>query len=588
MPPGQERLDGTVVARRRIGRNERDLALIGRAALMLDPQRLADSLDDVLEMLRRATRADSAECFLLRPDGLELLLTLHRGCDAATFAEISRFSLADGYPGLAVQTNAAVQTSCLDNDERFLRSGVKAAGYKSFISMPIGAAGRVLGTLNLGWKRDDVDFERVGRVLAGLGSIVGSALLASAAAWVGPNADVRGDLRERLRTLTAADVALLRLGPPSNAEVGPRGLALSSRDMSLADCAPVREVGLAVLEGDSVHWPEPCLERCGPAKVRYCLPLERGGVLQGIARLSYTDHVPLPLTRYVAPSLGLIEAWRGPRPPALGPPPAAVQPPVEIRCFGSFEVHLDGEPLPRSAFARRKAVELLQLLVLKPGRTVAGSQLARLLWPGVEPEAAKNRLHGVVYALRKALGPNKDKSAVSWLVCENDRYSLALPAGASVDLWRFRDAIAKARTAEAQGDSERAARAHLQAALDLYRGDLFAGVEDAVWTIDPRSRFRERCIDVLLRLDRYRRALDGNSGDVSLLRRAVAVDPLREDIHLRLIRTLLEGGRRVDAMDQYGSLVRVLREQLDSRPSEEARRLRRQIRAEEPRSKPRS
>ena len=28
--------------------------------------------------------------------------------------------------------------------------------------------------------------------------------------------------------------------------------------------------------------------------------------------------------------------------------------------------------------------------------------------------------------------------------------------------------------------------------------------ETAVWTIDPRSRFRERCIDVLLRLDRYR------------------------------------------------------------------------------------
>ncbi len=578
LPAVQPRTDLPSLGERRArSRSERDLALLGRIALILDPVDPLNSLDDVLDVLRSATRAESAEVFLLDPTGNELVLTLQRGEDAGAFAERSRFDVSSGYPGLAVFTGRSIETRRLADDDRFLRGAVKEAGYRSFISVPIGGSRRVLGTLDLAWKRDDVDFERVGRLMAWLSRPVGTAVLAAAAVRARRRQGDPADAHERLRQLTHADeVTLMRILPRADDADPDARPGDGLWDLSVPNCAASR--GARVLLGDPSRWKGRCLTRCGEAGVRYCVPLERDGEVEGIARLSYHQETPWPPTRHLIESLTAAEdcttSSGAPLIPLSAIETPTPPPPLEIRCFGGFEVRLDGEPLAPSAFSRKKAADLLQLLALKPGLSVTGAQLTRLLWPGVDPEAGKNRLHGVVHALRRALEPQKGRHAGSWIVCSKDRYSLAAPPGTVVDLWRFRECMAQARSAEGKNAPADVVTARLQEAVELYAGELLAGNEDTVWTIDPRSRCREQYIDALLRLERYRLEAGGEAGDVGLLRSAVAADPLREDIHLRLIRTLLDAGRRGDALEQYKALVRVLREELDARPSLEARRLR--------------
>ena len=134
--------------------------------------------------------------------------------------------------------------------------------------------------------------------------------------------------------------------------------------------------------------------------------------------------------------------------------------------------------------------------------------------------------------------------------------------------------VARARSAEKERAPATEVAALLQSAVDQYRGELFADLSAATWAIDPRSRCREECVNALLRLCELRSQIAGPEEQIALLRAAVTIDPLREDIHVRLIRALLDLSRRRDALTQYEGLCRILDEELDARPSLATRKLR--------------
>ncbi len=550
--------------------------MVGAAATLLDPEKILDSLDAVLAQVRAATGAASSELFLLTADAAELVLVAQRGADPDAFAQYCRFDVGEGLPGLAVAGGVPIISRDLVNDERFLRRSVPDRGYQSFMSVPVGASRRIVGTLDLAWKAgDDVDFERAARLAARVGGPIGCAILAAASMrereW--SLADVQ--VRERFAAATGADEVLLLRVSADETSVSRPG---SPWELSIPACAPLMDERMMVLGDDVEAWPAGCLEGCGEAKARYCLPLRQGDDLLGVARVSFAEAAPEPLTRHAADALELAASCvTPPARPLLGTTwtqDAAAPPPLELRCFGGFEVYVEGEALPRSAFSRKKALELLQLLALRQGRPLPSGRLTRLLWPGVDPDAGKNRLHGIVHALRRAIEPRKGGARQTCVVRSEDLYSLDAISGFRVDLWEFRRLVARARAAEKEQASATEVAALLQSAVDHYRGDLFADLPDATWAIDPRSRCREECVNALLRLCELKTEISGPEEQIALLRAAVAIDPLREDIHVRLIRALLDLSRRRDALTQHEGLCRILDEELDARPSVAARKLR--------------
>ncbi|HEY8369264.1 MAG TPA: bacterial transcriptional activator domain-containing protein, partial [Thermodesulfobacteriota bacterium] len=134
------------------------------------------------------------------------------------------------------------------------------------------------------------------------------------------------------------------------------------------------------------------------------------------------------------------------------------------------------------------------------------------------------------------------------------------------------------RRAERSGAIAEAIGAY-ETAADLYRGDLLEGEPDAEWCSLEREHLREVLLDVLTALAGLH-AREGNfDRTIAFCRRALRVDPIREEVHRRLVEALWRAGRRDEALRQYRTCREILRQELGVAPLPETERLAERVRA---------
>ena len=233
-------------------------------------------------------------------------------------------------------------------------------------------------------------------------------------------------------------------------------------------------------------------------------------------------------------------------------------PPLTIQLFGPLQVAVRGAPLPR---VRTRSVEwLLALLTLRHGRAVQRSWLAGTLWPESGETRALQSLRDDLLRLRKALGPESGR------IQSPARDSLRLDlAGAAVDVLQF-DAAIQA------GDEE-----SLRGAVALYTGPLLEGCL-AEWAFSERAARAEQCLAALETLAE-RAAAQGDHGEaIRYLRRAEALDPLRDSLPRRLMTSLAAAGDPAAAIQTYRDFRLRLQEQLAAAPDAATTRLFHEIR----------
>ncbi len=229
---------------------------------------------------------------------------------------------------------------------------------------------------------------------------------------------------------------------------------------------------------------------------------------------------------------------------------------LRIQLFGGIAVECDGQEI--AAPSARRAWALLAYLALSPGPRPRGEIAARF-WPDVLDASARASLRSAVWSLRRALG---DAGARFVIV---DRNSVGLAPGP--ELWV--DAVAFDELARAGRERE---------AVELYRGDLLAGLEEE-WALIARDERRERALE-LLELLAVRSESEGDLGAaIEWSRRAVAVDPLCEDAHRHLIARLAASGDRARALLVYRAFAERLRRELSVAPSGATRALAEELRA---------
>lgn len=216
------------------------------------------------------------------------------------------------------------------------------------------------------------------------------------------------------------------------------------------------------------------------------------------------------------------------------------------------------------ALPTRKTEALLAFLAVPAGRFHARDKLATLFW-GDTPEAqARQSLRQALAALRRTA---KDLYP-PLLLAQGDAIALN-PEAVSVDVGLL----------EADARAEDAAQ--MEAAVRRYAGDFLDGLKVdepgfEEWRVTERERLRELALATLSRL--LRRHGDGDAeAAIPVLQRLLAIDPLREDAHRRLMRLFLAQGRRAAALQQYQICVGVLERELAAEPEEETRTLYRAI-----------
>jgi predicted ATPase/DNA-binding SARP family transcriptional activator/uncharacterized protein HemY len=233
--------------------------------------------------------------------------------------------------------------------------------------------------------------------------------------------------------------------------------------------------------------------------------------------------------------------------------PGSIEPPLTLYLFGPFEGRLHGAPLPR--LRSRKGRWLLALLALRHGRGAERDWLAGTLWPESTDAQAAQNLRMALTDLRRALGPEADR------LRSVTRRTLCLDlAGAEVDALAF-DAAVVAGT-----------NAALEEAVALYRGPLLEGCVEE-WVL-PERQVREEAFLKALDALAAQALTEGDSATAErYLRRAVAVDPLREGAQRRLMEALAAGGSYGAALAVYRELRQRLHHELNAAPDAETQSL---------------
>jgi ATP/maltotriose-dependent transcriptional regulator MalT/DNA-binding SARP family transcriptional activator len=225
-------------------------------------------------------------------------------------------------------------------------------------------------------------------------------------------------------------------------------------------------------------------------------------------------------------------------------------PTVFIQTLGAFRVIRDGQPVPNTAWKSKKARDLLKILVARR-RSTPRDQLMELLWPGVEPAVAGNRLSVLLSTVRDVLQPELVGEGP---LITTDGAVLLNRAEVSVDVEDF---LTRATTAlKADRTRESDATAQLEAAIAVYTGDFLEEDPYQDWAGDIAEKVRATHIALLRALAARLRKAGDTDAVVWYMLRLLEQDCYDEEAYLSLVGVLHYAGRLGEARRHYQAYVR--------------------------------
>jgi DNA-binding SARP family transcriptional activator len=185
---------------------------------------------------------------------------------------------------------------------------------------------------------------------------------------------------------------------------------------------------------------------------------------------------------------------------------------LEIYALGTFRVVHRGKEVRPQDFGRRKAWTLLKLLLSRRDRPFHVEDIAEALFPGAEPEKARQEVYALVYHLRKTLPGLVER--------EGEYYRLVLPASSFLDVDRF-----EALLDQAEREEGLSAFRTLREALALYKGPFLGDDPYGEWAEVERVYLENRALAGLLRLGSLARALGYTQAALEAYLKALRLDP---------------------------------------------------------------
>lgn len=192
------------------------------------------------------------------------------------------------------------------------------------------------------------------------------------------------------------------------------------------------------------------------------------------------------------------------------------------------------------------------------------------LWPDLGERQARAQLSKSLWRLRSALDP--DPVPEQTAVVGQSESLIGLRADRiDADCWRLADAV----TAIEFKDDQDLTLADAQKLSEVVRecqGTFCVGFFDD-WCEHYRELNGQLVLDAMSRLVGYHQVRSNWAMAISWGRRAVQIDPLREDLHLAIMSGYRAMGNRASAMHQYHNCEQILANEMQVAPSDEMRSL---------------
>jgi DNA-binding SARP family transcriptional activator len=237
-----------------------------------------------------------------------------------------------------------------------------------------------------------------------------------------------------------------------------------------------------------------------------------------------------------------------------------------IRLFGPLSIE-DGERvIGPGDLGGVRPKQVFEILVTARGHRVPIDRLAELVWGEDRPQNVPGSLQTFVSTLRRHLTSDRDK-ARKLVVTENEAYRFATEL-VSLDLDRFDELLERS----GRQPTDRA-RASLEEALGLVRGDVLEDEPYTAWALDVRGSYQGRVLGARLDVADAALAQLDFAPALAHAEAAAALDPFSERAYRTEMLALYALDRSHEALSRYRSFRMRLDEELGLEPGGETRAL---------------
>lgn len=247
---------------------------------------------------------------------------------------------------------------------------------------------------------------------------------------------------------------------------------------------------------------------------------------------------------------------------------------LTLELLGPPQLQLDNTPVTTS---RRAVIALLAFLAVSdvnhPKQRHTRESLSALLWPNYDQSKALANLRHILWEVTQFVGDG-------WIITEHETIYLNPSADLTLDVTQFQSLLARASQ-----QSDPALRIPLLvAAAKLYRDDFMSGfsLKDASsfneWVLTESENLRRDLASALSMLVEDYSALNQTQSAIPYAQRLIALDPINEAAHSQLMQLYVLTDQHTAAIQQYQTLQKLLRKELNVDPQPETRELYKKIR----------
>jgi DNA-binding SARP family transcriptional activator len=228
---------------------------------------------------------------------------------------------------------------------------------------------------------------------------------------------------------------------------------------------------------------------------------------------------------------------------------------LSIQLLGTPLILQNDQPL---AITRKKSRALVYYLAAH-ARPLTREQLLAFFWPDSDRVSAQQVLRTTLHGLRQALGT----------ALITDEHTLALSADVDIDV----------RVFEANLQQPSSNLQLLASTLQRYRGDFLTGfaLSDSTefddWLTGQQEHYRRLAIRGYIALAALHEQQHAYPAALEVLNRALAFDPLQEDVQRSALRVHYLAGDRTGAIRRYEALRKLLNDEMGIPPMAETRAL---------------
>jgi LuxR family maltose regulon positive regulatory protein len=247
---------------------------------------------------------------------------------------------------------------------------------------------------------------------------------------------------------------------------------------------------------------------------------------------------------------------------------------LSVTCFGEFGVKYGDQMVGEPGWLATRAGELFAYFVTFRESSVPRDRVLEALWPGAAPERGSGAFHTALYKMRQMLRTSGRPE--KFVQSRSGEYRLEKELF-WLDVDEFVELNAKcSRHAHESIERCETCIGRLQRAVNLYHGDYLENLYYD-WALDEQRQLQETYLKVLQVLAVHHAGQGDYEAAIAHCQQALALDPLREDVHCRMMRYYGRLGDRNAIVRHFRRLEQTLADELGVDPMPETQNLYRSL-----------